>query len=77
MHYLNDIIIFFISGNNTLNITGLFMNSLNVSILRAKPVRFLFLIKIHYLGHMLVGEGIKPLPEKLDSKQELKETTKY
>ena len=66
--YLDDIMIF---SNNELehlqHLETVFKRLQNVGLKLKESKCDFFRSQIHYLGHMLLADGIQPLPEKLDS----------
>ena len=66
--YLDDILIFSPDMETHLEHLSLLFERLRSADLILKEVKCNFLKKhIQYLGHIVSGEGITPLPEKLDS----------
>ena len=70
--YLDDILIFSPDMESHLEHLRLLFERLRNADLKLKEVKCNFLKKhIQYLGHIVSGEGITPLPEKLDSIQKM------
>ena len=70
--YLDDILVFSPDMKSHLEHLWLLFERLRVTCLKLKEVKCNFLERhIQYLGHILSGEGITPLPEKLDSIQKM------
>ena len=68
--YLDDILVFSPDMESHLEHLRLLFERLRSADLKLKKVKCNFLKKhIQYLGHIVLGEGIMPLPEKLDSIQ--------
>ena len=68
--YLGDILVFSPDMISHLEHLSLLFEKLRTTDLKLKKVKCNFLKKhIQYLGHIVSGEGITPLPEKLDSIQ--------
>ena len=68
--YLDDILVFSPNMESHLEHLRLLFERLRSADLKLKEVICNFLKKhIQYLGHIVLGEGITPLPEKLDSIQ--------
>ena len=66
--YLDDILIFSPDMKSHIEHLRLLFERLRASDLKFKEVKCNFLKgHIQYLGHIVMGEGITPLPEKLDS----------
>ena len=66
--YLDDILVFSPDMKSHLKHLRLLFERLRVTDLKLKKVKCNCLKKhIQYLGHIVLGEGITPLPEKLDS----------
>ena len=66
--YLDDILVFSPDMKSHLEHLRLLFERLRIVDLKLKEVKFNFLKRhIQYLGHIVSGEGITPLPEKLDS----------
>ena len=67
-HYLDNILVFSPDMESHLEHMRLLFDRLRSADLKLKEVKCNFLKKhIQYLGHIVSGEGITPLPEKLDS----------
>ena len=70
--YLDDILVFSPDMESHLEHLRILFERLRSTDLKLKEVMCNFLKKyIQYLGHMVSGEGITPLPEKLDSIQKM------
>ena len=70
--YLDDILVFSPDMESHLEHLRLLFERLRSADLKIKEVKCNFLKKhIQYLGHIVSGEGITPLPEKLDSIQKI------
>ena len=70
--YLDDILIFSPDMESHLEHLRILFERLQSADLKLKEVKCNFLKKyIQYLGHIVSGEGITPLPEKLDSIQRM------
>ena len=70
--YLDDILVFSHDMESHLEHLRLLFERLRNADLKLKEVKCNFLKKhIQYLGHIVSGEGITPLPEKLDSIQKM------
>ena len=70
--YLDDILVFSPDMESHLEHLRLLFERLRSTDLKLKEVKCNFLKKnIQYLGHIVSGEGITPLPEKLDSIQKM------
>ena len=70
--YLDDILVFSPDMESHLEHLKLLFERLRSTNLKLKEVKCNFLKKhIQYLGHFVSGEGITPLPEKLDSIQKM------
>ena len=70
--YLDDILVFSPDMKSHLEHLRLLFERLRTTDLNLKEVKCNFLKKhIQYLGHIVSGEGITPLPEKLDSIQKM------
>ena len=70
--YLDDILVFSPDMESHLRHLRLLFERLRIADLKLKEVKCNFLKKhIQYLGHIVSGEGITPLPEKLDSIQKM------
>ena len=70
--YLDDILVFSPDLESHLEHLRLLFERLRSADLKLKEVKCNFLKKhIQYLGHVVSGEGITPLPEKLDSIQKM------
>ena len=70
--YLDDILVFSPDMESHLEHLRLLFERLRSADLKLKEVKCNFLKKhIQYLGHIVSGEGITPLPEKLDSIQKM------
>ena len=70
--YLDDILVFSPDMESHLKHLRLLFERLRSADLKLKEVKCNFLKKhIQYLGHIVSGEGITPLPEKLDSIQKM------
>ena len=69
--HLDDILVFSPDMRSHLECLRLLFDRLRTADLKLKKVKCNFLKKKHiqYLGHIVSGEGITPLPEKLDSIQ--------
>ena len=68
--YLDDILVFSPDMKSHLEHLRLLFERLRTTDLKLKEVKCNFLKRhIQYLGHIVSGEGITPLPEKLDSIQ--------
>ena len=66
--YLDDIIILSSDVKTHLEHIKILFNQLGESKLKLKESKFNFLKRhVQYLGHLISGEGIEPIPEKLDS----------
>ena len=70
--YLDDILVFSPDMKSHLEHLRLLFERLRVTDLKLKEVKCNLVKKhIQYLGHTVSGEGITPLPEKLDSIQKM------
>ena len=70
--YLGDILVFSPDMESHLEHLRLLFERLRSTDIKLKEVKCNFLKKhIQYLGHIVSGEGITPLPEKLDSIQKM------
>ena len=70
--YLDDILAFSPDMKSHLEHLRLLFERPRTTDLKLKEVKCNFLKRhIHYLGHIVLGEGITPLPEKLDSLQKI------
>ena len=70
--YLDDILIFSPDMISHLEHLRLLFERLRTTDLKLKEVKCNFLKRhIQYLGHIVLGEGITPLPEKLNSVQKM------
>ena len=70
--YLDDILVFSPDRESHLEHLRLLFERLQNAELKLKEVKCNFLKKqIQYLGHIVSGEGITPLPEKHDSIQKM------
>ena len=70
--YLDDILVFSPDMESHLKHLRLLFERLRVTDLKLKEVKCNFLKRhIQYLGHIVSGEGITPLPEKLDNIQKI------
>ena len=70
--YLDDILVFSYDMESHLKHLRLLFERLRSADLKLKEVKCNFLKKhIQYLGHIVSGEGITPLPEKLESIQKM------
>ena len=70
--YLDDILVFSPDMESHLEHLRLLFGRLRSTDSKLKEVKCNFLNKhIQYLGHIVSGEGITPLPEKLDSIQKM------
>ena len=70
--YLDDILVFSTDMISHLEHLGLQFERLRTPDLKLKEVKCNFLKRhIQYLGHIVLGKGITPLPEKLDSIQKM------
>ena len=70
--YLDDILIFSLDMELHLKHLRTLFERLRSADLKLKEIKCNFLKKhIQYLGHIMPGEGITPLPEKLDSIQKM------
>ena len=70
--YLDDILLFSPDMETHLEHLSILFERLQGADLKLKEVKRNFLKKhIQYLGHIVSGEGITPLPEKLDSIQKM------
>ena len=70
--YLDDILVFSFDMESHLEHLRLLFKRLQTADLKLKEVKCNFLKRhIQYLGHIVSGEGITPLPEKLDSIQKM------
>ena len=70
--YLDDILVFSPDMKSCLEHLRLLFERLRTADLKLKEVKWNFLKRhIQYLGHIVLGEGIMPLPEKLDSIQRM------
>ena len=70
--YLDDILVFSPDMKSHLEHIRLLFERLRATDLKLKEVKCNFLKRhIQYLGHIVLGEGITPLPEKLDSIQKM------
>ena len=70
--YLDDILVFSPDMISHLEHLRLLFERLRTTDLKLKKVKCNFLKRhIQYLGHIVLGEGITPLPEKLDSIQKM------
>ena len=70
--YLDDILVFSPDMESHLEHLRLLIERLRSADLKVKEVKCNFLKKhIQYLGHIVSGQGITPLPEKLDSIQKM------
>ena len=66
--YLDDILIFSHDVETHLKHIKILFDQLRAANLKLKESKCNFLKKhVQYLGHLISGEGIKPVPEKLDS----------
>ena len=72
MGYLDDIIIYIRSEKEHLeHLEKIFMR-LKAAGLKLKLEKYYFFKRhIQYLGHLILEEGIQPLPEKLESKAKM------
>ena len=70
--YLDDILVFSLDMETHLKHLRILFERLRSADLKLKEVKCNFLKKnIQYLGHIISGEGIAPVPEKLESIQEM------
>ena len=70
--YLDDILVFSPDMTTHLQHLRLLFTKLRAANLKLKEIKCNFLKKhIQYLGHIVSGEGITPLPEKLNSIQKM------
>ena len=70
--YLDDILVFSPEMKSHLEHLRLLFERLRTTDLKLKEVKCNVLKRhIQYLGHIVLGEGITPLPEKLDSIQKM------
>ena len=70
--YLNDILVFSPDMETHMEHLRVLLERLQNADLKLKEVKCNFLKRhIQYLGHIVLGEGITPLPEKLDSIQKM------
>ena len=70
--YLDDILVFSPDMESHLEHLRLLFKRLRAADLKLKEVKCNFLKRhIQYLGHIVLGEGITPLPEKLNSIQKM------
>ena len=70
--YLDDILVFSPDMESHLEHLRLLFEKLRATDLKFKEVKCNFLNRHNqYLGHIVLGEGITPLPEKLDSIQKM------
>ena len=70
--YLDDILVFSPDMESHLEHLRLLFERLRGAYLKLKDIKCNFLKKhIQYLGHIVSGEGITPLPKKLDSIQKM------
>ena len=70
--YLDDILVFSPDMKSHLEHLRLLFQRLQAADLKLKEVKCNFLKRhIQYLGHFVSGEGITPLPEKLDNIQKM------
>ena len=70
--YLDDILVFSLDMISHLEHLRLLFERLRTTALKLKEVKCNFLKRhIQYLGHIVSGEGITPLPEKLNSIQKM------
>ena len=70
--YLDDILVFSPDMESHLKYLRTLFKRLRSADLKLKEIKCNFLKKhIQYLGHIISGEGITPLPEKLDSIQKM------
>ena len=70
--YLDDILVYSPDMKSHLELLRLLFERLRAADLKVKEVKCNFLKRhIQYLGHIVLGEGITPLPEKLDSIQKM------
>ena len=70
--YLHDILVFSPDMETHLKHLRTLFKRLRSADLKLKEIKCNFLKKhTHYLGHIISGEGITPLPEKLDSIQKM------
>ena len=68
MAYLDDIIIFSKNEVEHLKHIEIIFQKLKAAGLKLKESKCdFFKREIHYLGHLILVEGIQPLPEKLES----------
>ena len=72
MAYLDDIIIFSRTPEEHLKHIEIIFQKLEVAGLKLKESKCdFFKSEIHYLGHLISDKGIQPLPEKLDTIQNM------
>ena len=72
MAYLDDIIIFSRTMKEHLKHIKIIFQKLKVAGLKLKESKCdFFQSEIHYLGHLISDKGIQPLPEKLDTMQNM------
>ena len=70
--YLDDILVFSPDMTTCLEHLRLLFTRLRAANLKLKEIKCIFLKKhIQYLRHIMLGEGITPLPEKLNSIQKM------
>ena len=71
--YLDDVIIFSESAEQHLNHIQIILTRLKQAKLRLKKNKCLFFKQeLHYLGHLLTTNGIKPQSEKIEAISEMK-----
>ena len=71
--YLDDIIIFSVTPEEHLKHIRIVLKRLQSANLKMKKSKCCFFKReLHYLGHLLTTEGIKPQPEKVKAISELK-----
>ena len=72
MVYLDDIIIFSRTPEEHLKHIEIIFQKLKIAGLKLKESKCdFFKSEIHYLGHLISDKGIQPLPEKLDTIQNM------
>ena len=70
--YLDDVIIFSESAEQHLKQIQIVLTKLRQAKLRLKKEKCLFFKELHYWGHVLTTNGIKPQPEKIKAISEMK-----
>lgn len=66
--YLDDVVIFFQEPQELLERLRMVLNCLREVGLKVKPSKCeLFKTHIKFLGHMVIADGVGPLPEKLET----------